>query len=263
MLGVLPQDLTLSHEDNLITLCYQCHFAYDTDFPPWLMVPTRTILNSYIRHERENYGQRQLAAAQGRVLPRTLPTINNAAVEYQRLVLDPAWAATRPINQALKTWGGDPATAIFKALGGLAQPCRPIVVDMGAQGVVHVEILEELRTKVMELVRAWSRPDPQVVPPTAAPAPGSDNQGDDGTGGRPRRGPFIRKRKQADEGRPPAKSVRLQQLPSVQQESLHQRILQWMDGVPAFSPDRVTIVGDNAYHTTRVIRGTNPTFNTI
>lgn len=160
---MIPSGLTLTHKDNLILLCVACHAAYDMEYPLWVMVPTINVLNQYIRHERRDYQQRIKAAAQGRAVLRTLPDIVKEEVEYHRFLLDPAYAAESPITETVKIWGGEPTTALFKALCGLLQPCEVETCNARTGAVVVVGVAESIRSKVMELVRAWSRPPPHIA----------------------------------------------------------------------------------------------------
>ena len=235
---MIPSALTLNHHDNLIILCPDCHCAYDIEYPYWVMVPTVNILNRYIRHEHQDYLHRVIAATQGQVLPRSLPDILKAEVTYHRFVLDTGWANVHPIRESVKTWAGEPTTAIFKALRGIAQPCEPGSVS----GNAKVEIIESVRSKVMELVRVWSRPPPQVV---EVPAATLDNgggvtgvkqgEGRDAEGG----GPPHRKRRALEDGSSVVTSKRVlrhRKVAPEERNALCNRILEWRDSVPAFGP---------------------------
>ena len=162
---MIPSGLTLAHEDNLIALCPTCHAAYNAEYPYWIMVPTIATLNRYVQHERQDYQNRAAAAAQGEVIPRTLPDIVKEEVEYHRFLFSPGWASShcRHPHAGVKTWGGEPTTAVFKAIRALAQPCEVVTCSVGRGSSVQVGVMESVRSKVMELVRAWSQPPPQIA----------------------------------------------------------------------------------------------------
>ena len=230
---MLPPTLALNHADNLITLCGNCHAAYDSEYPAWIMVPTTNILNRYIQHERDNYEYRVAAAAVGQIVPRSLPGIDKNNVAYHRFVLDPVWGVGHPINQHVKNWAGEPTAVIFKALRGLAQPCTPITRSrMDGTGEVRIEMGESIRTKNMTLVRLWSRPAP-VVTATSDEKGGQGSDQEDGGGGiagsgmRP-----LRKRKAVGEGRTVVHSKRVRRDRTDEQQTVRQRILEWRDRIP-------------------------------
>ena len=53
----------------------------------------------------------------------------------------------------MRTWSGEPTVAIHKAVKGIAQVIQVEEVSVGGR-VVHAGILENVRSKTMELVRA-------------------------------------------------------------------------------------------------------------
>ena len=155
---MVPAALGLASIDNLITLCPNCHAAYDIELPYWVMVPHINILNTYIRHERRECRQRIAAAARGDTVPRTLPVIDKQNALYYQFIMAPKWAsATATLLPDTKRWAGEPTAVILKCVAGLGQPCEQINTINVAGMVVRVGLIEDVRSKVNELIRKEAR----------------------------------------------------------------------------------------------------------
>lgn len=87
--GMVPAALGLASVDNLITLCPNCHAAYDIELPYWVIVPHVSILDSYLRHERGDYRHRIAAAARGDTVRRTLSVIDKENALYYKFIMEP------------------------------------------------------------------------------------------------------------------------------------------------------------------------------
>lgn len=199
---MVPTTLTLTSKDNLITLCANCHMGYDFDMPYWVMVPDLPILNGYIRHERRDYQRRLQAAAQGQVLPRNLPLIDKQNAVYYRFIMDPGWASRTAMATDRKVWAGEPTSAILKSVAGLGQPCVEMSVNVAGTGEVRVGVIENVRSKVNELIRAWSRPAPMARENRAGGESKGGKPAEDGNGegGGKLEEPPGNKRKRSDDG---------------------------------------------------------------
>lgn len=132
------------------------------DVPYWVMVPHVSILDSYLRHERRDYRNRSSAAARGVTVRRTLPVIDKVNALYYTFIMDSDWASTTALVTDTKGWAGEPTTVILKCVAGLGLPSEQITATNVAGTIIRVGPLEEVRGKVQELIRLWSRPPPRV-----------------------------------------------------------------------------------------------------
>ena len=196
------------------------------------MVPTFETLNRYVTHERRQYQERVRAAARGVLLHRTLPVVDKAGVLYHHFTMDPVFGAGNPVQPWVKTWGGEPTTVILKCILGIAQPCvqETFNIPGGQQAVVGVD--EQIRSKVMELVRLWSRADP-VVAQNPPPVPASGDAPPSGGSGKGAPGTRPWKRKALDDGGSDrALRPRIED-PVGGGAKVQAKVIKWLEGLPA------------------------------
>ncbi|KAF8428175.1 hypothetical protein EV426DRAFT_514205, partial [Tirmania nivea] len=163
--GIIPEQLnSLVHQSNLISLCGGCHLAYDHDPPQWIMLPTMSVLDEYARHEHNDYRRRERAGQRGQVLLRTLPAVDPNNILYQPYIITRAFAERSYLRPSAwpRQWLGEPTAAIVKATGGISRHCSVarVVTMLGEE--MEVGIPGAIRTKIVQLIIAWSRPAPPV-----------------------------------------------------------------------------------------------------
>lgn len=83
-------------------------------------------------------------------------------------------AITTRIDTGEKVWVGELTAAILKLVAGLGQPCGEMTINVPGAGDIRVGVIEHVRTKVKELIRAWSRTPPKV---SGGAAGGEDKDG--------------------------------------------------------------------------------------
>ena len=90
-----------------------------------------------------------------------LPVLVTAYVPY---IIDPKFGGTTALTPSAwpRAWGGEATTSILKATGGIARLCVVTNVQTTAGEQLEVGIPGPTRTKVVQLITAWSRPDPPV-----------------------------------------------------------------------------------------------------
>lgn len=200
--GTVFRSLThLAHHRNLISLCPNCHEAYNASPIMWCMPPEDEVLERFISHERQDYQERQaIAASSGLSPPRqTLesdPSFDVTTITYRiyffnkefRRSLCPMYY----MQPEQRRWQGDPTAAIHKAFQGAFAPCRVKEIDIPILGT-RALIGKPERTKhlLSELSVLWSRPHPvgqdsAPLRPIGTPN-GPMNEGDGGSGGSDRK----------------------------------------------------------------------------
>jgi len=245
-LGIVPANLELAHKDNLIYLCWTCHRAYDLEYPMWVVVPDEITLSQYLDHEVRDFERRAQAAAQGLQLPRTLPIIDKERVQYHHFYLDPRLLHSIPARgPVVKPYSGEPTTVILKAVCGLLQPCAVAHCQVAGVGLVRVGVEERLRTKVLDLVQAWSQPNPEVLPDAPTGDTKADDRGD-GSGDRDENGGGgaaagkgagtsnqrgSNRRKRTRDVEPTSRNLRPRRGRGGIQAALSARIMAWREGV--------------------------------
>ena len=195
---ILPPHLTsLGHVENLIFLCPLCHHGFDHSPPFWIVAPKDPTIQMYILHERADYSARESAARRGISLPRTLPQVDRTTVQYQVYILNGEWVEGRPFVpiHAPRGWLGHLIPAIIKACAGIAMPSVIVRVHCRAGNEVEIGIPERVRSKLMQLVNLWSRPDPVVRVARTGPGGPSVGPSDRSVGGRGGRLDPAKKRK--------------------------------------------------------------------
>ncbi|PGG95076.1 hypothetical protein AJ79_10280 [Helicocarpus griseus UAMH5409] len=191
-MGIVPSDFYPAHHMNLILLCLTCYAAYDSPYPMWVALPED--LGFFVEFEREDYEARIQAAANGIFQTRSLPPVDPDGILCRPYFFNHS-NKRRPLpamNWCLfpKRYFGYPQTLILKALHGCFFPAIPehIVDDHGNE--INAGVPPEISDQIYELVKLWSRPDPQVEVTGSKRKRGADDdsEGSDEDGKKDRKG---------------------------------------------------------------------------
>ncbi|KAI5308621.1 hypothetical protein KEM55_005276 [Ascosphaera atra] len=142
-MGILKQDFQVDGIYNLLSLCSVCHEIFDAEYPLLLLLPRD--LEYFIRHEKADYEDRVVKAAQGISQRRSTPPEDDMVCDAY------IYSKDRIARGFPKPLPASAVAFILKALKGCFTPYG------GEWGVS-----QEVRHALVELVSHWERPDPKV-----------------------------------------------------------------------------------------------------